>query len=26
MPFYGKTAQEAASQLSGWLSRASRAQ
>jgi hypothetical protein len=26
MPFYGTTAQEAASQLSGWLTRASRAQ
>jgi hypothetical protein len=26
MPFYGKTADEAATQLSGWLTRASRAQ
>ena len=26
MPFYGTTAQEAATQLSGWLTRASRAQ
>ena len=26
MPFYGATAHEAASQLSGWLTRASRAQ
>ena len=26
MPFYGTTAHEAASQLSGWLTRASRAQ